>query len=120
EPADSSAQQIATDHATEAAARDWLRLTDSGDWAASYENTGDQFRRLNTLELWRNTSQDARTPLGPMLARDAIGYQSVNAPPRGYRIVTFRTYFTNRPEAKETITLEREDDAWKVVGYIIE
>ncbi|MGB3739406.1 MAG: LuxR C-terminal-related transcriptional regulator, partial [Pontixanthobacter sp.] len=41
EPADSSAQQIATDHATEAAARDWLRLTDSGDWAASYENTGD-------------------------------------------------------------------------------
>jgi hypothetical protein len=43
----------------------------------------------------------------------------VNAPPNGYEIVRFRTDFEQRSEVIESVTLERENGAWKVVGYFI-
>ena len=42
------------------------------------------------------------------------------APPKGYRMVRFRTDFENRRGATETVSLDREGDSWKVVGIYIQ
>jgi len=119
-PPDTAPEQVAIDHATEAAAREWLADVDAGDWEASYEATGSQFRARNTLEVWSDTSEQVRTPLGAAASREAVGYRQVYAPPNGYRSVEFRTDFSGKPGALETVTLEREDGEWRVVAYIIE
>jgi DNA-binding CsgD family transcriptional regulator len=119
-PPDTAPEQVAVDHATEAAAREWLADVDAGDWEASYDATGSQFRARNTLEVWSDTSEQVRTPLGGAASRVAAGYRQVYAPPNGYRSVEFRTDFSGKPDALETVTLEREDGEWRVVAYIIE
>ena len=118
---DSAPEQVALDHATEDAARAWLALVDAADWNASFAAAGTQFQEQNTVEGWEQASQAARVPLGAAIAREAIAYQSVNAPPHGYRVVQFRTDFANRDGATESVTLEREEGGnWKVVGYFID
>ena len=119
-PPDSSAEKVALDHATEAAAREFLADVDAYDWEASYAATGSQFRSRNTLKIWSDASDKVRIPLGTVSSREATGYQEVYAPPNGYRVVTFRTDFSGKPGAVETVTLEREGGAWRVVSYIIE
>jgi DNA-binding CsgD family transcriptional regulator len=117
---DTAPERVAVDHATEAAAREWLADVDAGDWKASYDATGSQFRARNTLEVWSDTSERVRTPLGAAASRVAAGYRQVYAPPNGYRSVEFRTDFSGKPDALETVTLEREEGEWRVVAYIIE
>lgn len=103
------------------AASDWLALVDAGQWDASWRATGNQFRALNTVEVWTRVSEQARVPLGAMTSREALTHDSVPAPPRGYEMVRFRTTFAGKAEpVTETLSLEREDGAWKVVGYWIE
>ena len=41
---------------------------------------------------------------------------SNGARPGRYRVVTFRTDFSGKPDAVETVTLEREGGAWRVVS----
>lgn len=119
-PADTAPDEVARDHASEDAAREWLALTDASDWQTSYAATGSQFRKINTLEVWTKASQEARAPLGAVLSREAIGYRDMYAPPNGYREVQFRTDFAARKGVIETVTLEYEGDDLRVVAYIIE
>lgn len=104
----------------EVTARDWLKLVDASDWQASYDAAGRQFREPNTVAGWQAASQQARVPLGDVLSREVVEVEEVNAPPRGYSVVKFRTRFTNRTEAFEIVTLEREGGAYRVVGFFIE
>ena len=104
----------------EDAALDWLALVDAGDWQASYDAAGKQFRDPNTVAGWRAASEQARVPLGDVLSREIAGVEEVNAPPKGYTVVKFRTRFSKKAAATETVTLEREGDTYRVVGYFIE
>ena len=118
---DSPPEQVALDHATEDAARAWLAMVDASDWSASFAAAGKQFREQNTVAGWEAASQAARVPLGAVMEREAIGYQSVNAPPRGYRVVQFRSDFANRKGVTQSVTLEQEGGgSWRVVGYFID
>ncbi|BBC71224.1 conserved hypothetical protein [Altererythrobacter sp. B11] len=101
------------------AARDWLALVDAEEWQASWAATGAAFRELNSAETWARVSKDARPPLGAVLSRQMLSQESVPAPPMGYEMVKFTTRFANRPDATETLSLVKEGDAWKVVGYWI-
>ena len=101
------------------AAREWLALVDEGRWDESWNATGEAFRRLNTSETWASVSEEVRPPLGKVLSRTATGHEAVPAPPYGYQLVKFRTTFANRSDATETLTLAREGEDWKVVGYLI-
>jgi hypothetical protein len=74
---------------------------------------------LNTSETWASLSAEVRPPLGEVLSRTATGQEEIPAPPYGYQLVKFRTTFAHRGETTETVTLEREGEAWKVVGYLI-
>ena len=107
------------DSEREAAARDWLAKVDDFDWEASFNTAGKAFREPQYVANWQKASEMARVPLGGMIMRDAIAFEYVNAPPNGFEVVRFRTQFANRGDVIETVTLEREEDGLKVVGYFI-
>lgn len=100
-------------------AREWLAMVDAHDWKASWQATGQQFREQNTLETWASVSKDVRPPLGAVQSRRLMSQEDIPAPPNGYQVVKFRTSFANKPDTMETLSLEREGGAWKVVGYWI-
>lgn len=101
-------------------ARDFLILVDASRWADSYRATGRQFQAVNSLEAWTRASESARVPLGAVRSRELVSTDDVPAPPNGYQMVRFRSSFVNRAQAVETVTLEREGPAWKVVAVMIE
>jgi DNA-binding CsgD family transcriptional regulator len=103
-----------------AAALTWLALVDSEQWDASYAATGEAFRKLNTRAVWAEVSEKGRVPLGKVISRTPTSEERVHAPPAGYQTVKFETRFANRASALETVTLAREDGAWKVVAYWID
>ena len=101
-------------------ARAWLAIVDAGRWEESWRGTTDSFRSLNTVEVWARASEQGRVPLGAVVSRADLSQESVPAPPHGIEMVKFRTSFANRAAAIETITLAREGQAWRVVGYWID
>lgn len=101
------------------AARAWLALLDQGRWAESYQGTATAFRKLNTLQVWSDASERARTPRGAMISRTFLSVENLPAPPAGYDVVKFRTRFANGGETVETVTLDREEGDWRVVGVMI-
>lgn len=121
EPAQDAApvEVQASDAAVVAAARDWLALTDVGDWEASFEATGKTFREVNTLAGWTNAATGVRGPQGAFVSRELLTVRYLNAPPHGYQEVTFATRYENS-KVIETITLQKEDGAWKVVGVLVD
>lgn len=100
-------------------ARQWLALGDQGKWEEGYQATGSAFRKLNSVQVWTRACEKVRAPLGAMISRELIGQENLPAPPQGYEVVKFRTQFANKSNAVETVTLEREDGAWRVVGVTI-
>ncbi|MFV1920771.1 DUF4019 domain-containing protein [Sphingomonas sp. MJ1 (PH-R8)] len=77
------------------------------------------FRSRNTAADGQAASEQARVPLGRMLSRQLLSEADVPAPPKGYRIIRFRTDSENKRGATETVSLDREGDSWKVVGLDI-
>lgn len=119
-PGHASAPSRAAESAVTESARSWLALVDAGKWPESWAATGQSFQSLNTVEAWRSASASARVPLGRVLSRSLAGEESVPAPPHGYQLVRFRTDFAGKAGAVETLSLVREGESWKVVGYIID
>lgn len=109
----------ATATAATQSAMAWLALVDQERWDESWRTSGQQFQRANTSKVWADISKGVRSPLGAVASRTVITHERIPAPPRGYLIVRFRTSFTTRPEATETVSLEREGADWRVVGYWI-
>ena len=101
------------------AARQFLVLGDQGRWDAAYAMTGESFRKLNTAEVWASACEKVRVPLGAMVSRVLIGEEFLPAPPYGYEVVKFRSSFANRKDMVETVTLNREDGTWRVVGVTV-
>ncbi|MGB5777555.1 MAG: DUF4019 domain-containing protein [Allopontixanthobacter sediminis] len=104
----------------EAAAREWLSLVDDNNWQASFDTSGSAFRAPNTLTSWQAASEQARVPLGKVVNRKAVAFQTLYAPPNGYQLVQFKSDFENRAGVVESVTLEREDGVLRVVGYFID
>ena len=102
------------------AAEQFLVLLEQGRWADSYAMTSAEFRRLNTLEVWTEVSQRVRRPLGEAQTREIIGDEFVPAPPAGYQMVKFRTRYVSGADQTETLSLVREQGAWKVAGIVID
>lgn len=101
------------------AARQWLVLLDQSKWDETYRATGSAFRKLNTLQVWSSISEKVRAPLGAPISRTFLSQENLPAPPAGYEVVKFRTQFAKKPDAVETVTLDREDGKWRVVGVTV-
>jgi len=102
------------------ATRQWLALVDQDRWADSYRITGASFRKMNTVQVWTDVSEKMRASLGAVMSRTFLSEENLPAPPYGYEVVKFRAHYANKADAVETVTLEREGDAWHVVGMIID
>jgi DNA-binding CsgD family transcriptional regulator len=100
-------------------ARQWLALLDQGHWDETYRLTAASFREANSAQVWAAESEKARPALGAVISRNLVGAEHFPAPPHGYEVVKFRTRFANKAEALETVTLDRENGNWRVVGVTI-
>lgn len=118
-PANAAASAARTESEVAQSAQEWLALVDQGRWNESWNATGRSFQKLNTSKTWASMSEEVRSPLGAVLSRTVSSQERVPAPPYGYEVVKFHTSFANKPDATETVTLEREGRGWKVVAYVI-
>ena len=119
-PGTAPAAQAPADTSVVEAATQWLALLDRDDWAGAYSGTGKAFRKLNTEAVWARTSAQVRARFGKVQTRTLLSQEELPAPPAGYQVVKFRAQYANKADAVETVTFEREDGAWKVVGIYVE
>lgn len=107
------------------AAREWLELVDRADVAGSRARAGAKFRKAVSDKEWVVLFENERRPRGALTQRalyqTAFDTRVPGTPDEGeYAFLVFRTSFANQPDARETVTLERESDGvWRVVGYFI-
>ncbi len=101
------------------AARAFLSLIEQKNWEASYAATGTAFRKLNTLQVWTQVSEEVHARYGATVSRTLLSQQNLPAPPAGYEVVKFRTVYANNEQAVETVTLDREEGKWVVVGVTV-
>ena len=107
----------------EAAARDWIKLVDAGDYRKSWAQAGPIFKSAVTADAWAKQVTPVRQPLGEVVSRDLKGIDapaSLPGAPKGeYRIVTFDTDYSATAGTVETVVLAKSGSDWGVVGYFI-
>jgi hypothetical protein len=108
--------------AVQGAARSWLEYVDRGDAQGAWNAAGKKFQQAVTPALWADQLQKAQAQLGKLQQRTvgpARFQKSIPGMPAGdYAQLLFRTIFANKPDASESVTLEREADGqWRVIGY---
>ncbi|HTD07151.1 DUF4019 domain-containing protein [Undibacterium sp.] len=106
------------------AAKIWLALVDSGEYAQSWEQSAKLFQAAVSKTKWESTIQSARSPFGTMKARtlmSAVYMQTLPGAPEGeYVVIQYDSQFTKNAHTIETVTPMREKDGtWKVSGYFI-
>jgi hypothetical protein len=115
DPRAAEAQQVA---------RTWLALSDKLDADAAYSAAGPKFRGALTLDRWREAVRVVRAPLGALEQRTvqntSFQRKLVGFPDGDYAMIVFRTSFAAKPVARELVSLERVDNRWVVVGYVIQ
>jgi DNA-binding CsgD family transcriptional regulator len=101
----------------------WLALGDDQRWTDSWSAAGAAFKAHITADGWAARAQPVRTPLGRAFSRvlKTVTKATVlpGVPEGQYEILQFATTFQNRSGMIETVTLDREGSAWKVIGYFI-
>jgi uncharacterized protein DUF4019 len=108
--------------AVQTAARAWLAVVDRGDAHAAWDAGGKKFRSTLSAAQWTDALAKERKLNGPVTRR-TVGptrfHTSLPGMPDGeYAQILFRTSFANKPNGRESVTLEREaDGAWRVIGY---
>ena len=108
----------------QSAARAWLELVDKGDADASWNASGPLFKEAYPLGKWREALVLYRKPMGTLESRTAVATtfnkDAPNLPPGEYANIQFRTNFSNKVDAHESISLERgADGTWVVIGYAL-
>lgn len=106
------------------AAESWLKLTDAGDAAASWDAAAKMFKAAITKEQWAQAIGGVRPPLGKILSRKVASRQYAEklpgAPDGKYVIIQYDTVFEKKAAAVETITPTLDaDGVWRVSGYFI-
>ncbi|GMM91965.1 DUF4019 domain-containing protein [Qipengyuania sp. MTN3-11] len=107
------------DDEAEIAAREFLELIDASDWSASYARTASAFRGANTEAVWSDVSREVRGRTGVMLRRKLLSVETPPAP-QGYVVTKFSTDFAREKGLTETVSLIREDGAWRIAGIYVE
>ncbi len=106
------------------AAQAWLALTDSNQYAPSWDNAAEFFKASVAKASWVGAMSSARSPLGALKSRklkSATFTRNVPGAPAGeYVVIQYDTQFVNKGSAIETITpMHERDGSWKVCGYYI-
>lgn len=117
------APAVAADPAEAGAALAWLALADAGSWDESWRAAGSLFQTKVTAAQWAGAAAMARNPLGRVVSRTVFSVMHADALPGApagrYTVLQYRTDFANKRDSVETLTLVREGDAWKTIGYFV-
>ncbi|WP_299312333.1 DUF4019 domain-containing protein [uncultured Halomonas sp.] len=108
----------------EIAALQWLKLTDSADYSATWEQSAGLFKAAVSKESWESAIRSVRAPLGAVQSRKLKSAQFTRtlagAPDGEYVVIQFETQFAHKSAAVETVTsLKEKDGSWRVSGYFI-
>ncbi len=102
---------------------DWLNMVDDGKYAESWDVAAPFFKDQVTKEQWLQGLGQARAPLGKVVKRDieSSDIHSVlpGAPEGEYIVVVLKASFEKMSPATETVTLKKDENHWRVVGYYI-
>lgn len=105
------------------AAQAWLELIDSGNYGESWEEAAAYFRGQVGKEQFVQAMEATRPPLGELVKRELSSkeYRTAlsGAPDGHYMVALFRTSFTGKQDAVETVTAMLDSDEWRVAGYFI-
>jgi hypothetical protein len=106
------------------ASRAWLAYVDAGNYAKSWDESAALFRHEVTKPDWEHAVGATRQPLGKLTERklESATYTKrlPGVPDGDYVVITYRSSFTNRPIATETVTpMLDADGQWRVAGYFV-
>jgi beta-lactamase regulating signal transducer with metallopeptidase domain len=110
-----------------AAMEKWLGIIDEGKYAPSWDDAAASFQKALTSDQWVAALTSVRSPLGALESRKLASalLQKGIPKPNGqmlegeFVIAQFDTSFANMKYAIETVTFEKQGDAWKAAGYFI-
>jgi hypothetical protein len=118
-----AANQAAVEQATKAA-ESWLKLLDSGDYRACYEQASQIVKDHLSEDAFVRQFSAARKPLGAVVSRKLKVAQYATslpgAPDGQYVVMEYDTSFANKKSATETVApMLDKDGQWRVSGYYI-
>jgi hypothetical protein len=106
-----------------AAAKEWLKIVDAGNYTESWQKSDSFFQSQLSQSKWDTALKGVRTPLGKVNSRAELGvkeYAALPGVPEGeYLVIQFQTDFQNKKSATETLTLSKSSGQWLPVGYFI-
>ena len=119
-----AAQAQSPEDAAQAAATQWLLLLDAGQYAATWEQASQGFKRAVTQPQWEQAVSRAREPFGKFLSRKVKSrtYTTTlpGAPDGMYVTVVFDSAFERKAAAVETAVMTLDGDGvWRVAGSFI-
>ncbi len=105
-------------------AKNWLEITDKGEYAKSWDTASNSFKNAITSDRLEQSLSAVRKPLGRLISREMIAQQHHSSlpgvPDGSYFVIQFATKFQNKENAIETVTMKKEKDGtWKSAGYFI-
>jgi hypothetical protein len=107
-----------------AAASSWLKLVDSGNYAASWAQASSLFKSAVTESSWQSALKSSRGPLGALKAREVqsatFTHTLPGAPDGEYVVIKYASQFEHKASAIETVTpMQEKDGSWHVSGYFV-
>lgn len=101
----------------------WLEVVDQGDYIESWNQAAPFFQQQISSSKWAQALKQVRTPLGKVLSRkitSTSSHSSLPGVPDGdYMVVILAASLEFKKSATETVTVEKIDQAWRVIGYFI-
>jgi len=109
----------------EKAANDWLAFIDGKNYAESYDEAAGFFKVMVDKDDWIKTLANLRSMLGEAVSRKLLSADRANklagAPDGEYVILTYKTKFDKKPDAREVIVpMLDKDGKWRISGYHIQ
>jgi hypothetical protein len=121
-----SAGSARADEKTDAAvtaAKGWLARVDAKEYQKSWQEAAPFFKNQVKEQQWAEMVAAVRDPLGKLVSRELISAKYATslpgAPDGEYVVIQFKTSFSAKREAVETITPMKADGVWRVSGYFI-
>jgi len=111
--------------AAKSTAQHWVEVVDHAQYAESWDEAAQGFRKAINKPDWEKAVAGARAPFGTVEKRELISAtyaeQLPHSPAGKYVVIQYRTRFTGGKSATETITpMKDADGSWRVAGYFIQ
>jgi hypothetical protein len=118
------AAQPVPDAAAERSAHAWLELVDDGKYAQSWQDASSYFRNQVAKDQWVGTISKLREALDGLAAREIASAKTATslpgAPDGHYVVIRYRSSFTNKRSATETVIMILDKDShYRLDGYFI-